>query len=146
MPQACKPGSVPRLSAECLSFIWSRSHNRDLSAYPSRLLSDLQWQASVANRDLFGLSAPEVYPHCMLPYSVVRSYHTFSPLSRLLGTVIFCGTISSGIADGDHLLGGRMPLAARTFLPALLRSDRPTCGNTKVIKIKELCPHAHFIQ
>lgn len=47
----------------------------------------------------------------------VRSYRTFSPLSRLRRDgIVFCDTICPR-RDGAHPLDGAVPYAVRTFLP-----------------------------
>jgi hypothetical protein len=44
------------------------------------------------DRNIFGLATHKVYPRTVSPRCAVGSYPTFSPLSRVLGTVFFCGT------------------------------------------------------
>ena len=119
--QSDKPNSVIDRS-QVLPFIYDICHQIPVSAYP---LTSSEQLSSV---NIHGISTRKVYPLWLLPTKVVSSYLTFSPLSRGLGTVIFCGTCwpSSRLLGAKSLpLGGAMLYVVRTFLMFDLRQ---TCG------------------
>lgn len=88
-----KPDSVPR-QRRAPSFIWDRSHEQPLAAYPpARASSPSTPTKGWGITGVHDISTRKVYPPRLLPASAVRSYRTFSPLSRVLGTVIFCDTL-----------------------------------------------------
>lgn len=128
--QACKPGSVSRVSAWPLSFILPWRYHQDQSVYPSHQ-SDRSGRSSFCKQkeqyDLFDLSTRKVYHAPFIAVGTVGSYSTFSlsPHSRLagLGLPIFCGTVcqSRVVAGKPALSYGTMPDVARTFLIPLTR-------------------------
>jgi len=88
---------------KALSFIWSSAHAGLLAAYPSRLAEAnqarnfagiLSPKRQNANRDVCGISTHKVYPPERLLDPTVRSYRTFSPLSRLATGRLFSATLA----------------------------------------------------
>ena len=73
---------------EWSSFIWLQHYCYNLAAYPSA--SD----EPPSSAGLRGITAHKVYPIDALLQKPVSSYLTFSPLSSLRRTVIFCGPVS----------------------------------------------------
>ena len=59
----------------------------------SRILSPLDNGEQPSNADIRGIAVHKVYPLLQLPAIIVSFYLTFSPLSAIWQTVIFCGTI-----------------------------------------------------
>ena len=78
-----------------------------------------------------GISTRKVYPRTDLHRYAVRSYRTFSPLSRRnVGTVIFCDPVCAPVPitrkPEPHPLGGAVLCVVRTFLPIPI----PKCWET----------------
>ena len=120
---ACKPGSVPRLAAKCLPFIYACCHQQALAVYPPTwgratlimsvymTLQLLRRTALVSPQDRWALTPPS---------------HPYHNPGRHGGYFLLR---YSTLAD-SFLLGSRMLCVARTFLfyhynnvPA---TDRPT--------------------
>ena len=113
----CKPGSVPRLSGGCLSFIYDASHPAPPAFYPPSYDSGGQ----PSDDGIHELAAPSRHSP-MITHRLVVSYTTFSPLPNtpLQGgwaVVLFCRHLLSPIASTFR---SGAPYAARTFLPCLV--------------------------
>jgi|GEM_PF-1754740 len=88
-----KPDSVSPPFDGTPSFIWDRPHGRPLAAYPPARASSPSVPITRGITGVHDISTHKVYPPHLLPSGAVRSYRTFSPLPRLLRTVIFCDTL-----------------------------------------------------
>ena len=87
--------SVKNTDPELPSFIWSAPHGCGSICLPLPADPKIKLRATIRSRhrDIHGISTHKVYPYLTLRPGIVRSYHTFSPLSRHeAGTVIFCDT------------------------------------------------------
>ena len=92
--QACKPDSVSRKCGTTIIYLgWSLLATSVCLPTPAFHFSTKP-DEQPGMRDIFGISARKVYPDPALQQETVSSYLTFSPLSRICGIVIFCGTIS----------------------------------------------------
>lgn len=122
-----KPDSVIR-QRRTPSFIWDRPHGRPQAAYPPARASSPSIPIA---RDITGvhdISTRKVYPPSRLLGNAVRSYRTFSPLSRVLGTVIFCDTLCAPAFAGAPPVRWCGALRCPDFPPLSRRWSSPQCG------------------
>ena len=81
---------------------------------------------------LFGLAPCGVCHAPHIAVRAVRSYRTFSPLSRQAGRYIFCGTFRrTCLNTPSRTLSGTLLCGVRTFLPLFARPELPPAFATR---------------
>ena len=120
--QACKPGSVSRVSEILIIYLVLTVPSGSIGL-PTPISGLTDKNGHSFYRGLFDLSTRKVYPAPFITVGTVGSYPTFSlsPQSDRIGSWLhfFCGTfchltISSKVPP---LSRGTLPDVARTFLP-----------------------------